>query len=1192
MKYWAWKILLVLALLLSLVGVAAAAGGESAPGNDADSVDYYGTKLEDKLFRYRELKPESIDFQPGIDADSQFKLLEVAAFVGTKNDKNITVPDLFEDGIVVSVGANVFTTEGTGANPFARENDVRSITLPNSIKHIGANAFSGAKNMTSIEIPGEVMIEDYAFEDCTQLRKILIKDFIAESGDIAENGTNIGVGAFKGCTSLDTVILPNSVNTIRSNAFEKCSQLKEIVIPRGVRTIEEDAFSECYALRYVTFIPRDLTIEDGAFEDVDLTGNPVIELIHCEKNSPIYNKMAEKYNTYDEKGTFKDPCNGKMMTVQRVHVFEPATDTKPSSLKSCSTYDSNGELQVKFTCEGTTEIVETGKIIEVPDRDGNGNPIPADPDPDTGKVDPEHPYKTHPEMEKLESHTACGHFISGKNDFISGSVSTSGNSATVTQTRPISSPYHKPVVADDIPATCTTPKFQGKVTCAICQQTLVEPMEIGKPLGHVYYQVKLDENGEEMWDPETNKPVMADGAEENEKVHITIKEPTCVETGQEEITQHCERCGEDIKIGENEVDLIDHTFKANDKPTNFVEIKAAACAENGLKVAHLECAVCHARGDCELCAAYEAAIEDGKTEVSDLKIPVGWEDKIPSPDVDGAAAGDTDGEQDAAVPNSPIVASYLKHLEEYHSKLHEDENHRRFYPAAAEIIPALGHLPPADAETEPVKDPTCTEDGLERFVGFVCEREGCNMLVSGDNGTRVIPKLGHHWVDAPDEIIKEPTCTDGGLKNTYQVCDNENCPLKGVPQLKESNVPINPNPEGHKWGDFTPNEGQDMTPNETCESKEVTGKVKCTVCGVEEEHTLTIEGLGKHTWGEWKASEDGKTETRTCSVCGETETKDVAAPEPPDEPDDPDDPDDPDKPDKPTEPDTPKSYSITVVPGAGGAASASRSTAQSGDTVTLTISASSGYELDMIRAIRGGVSVVSLTDLGGGQYRFTMPADNVEIRVTFSKKNSSSGTPWASAPGEGTSSTDPRRTTDVMPTQNPTQSVPRAGAYEQLFQDIPTNHWAAGEINWANQMGYMNGTGGRFNPDGNITHQQMWMVLARLTGNHPANMTEARRWAVEHSFADGSSPTGAVSRHQLVTALYRCAHLMGSANRNTTSLAGYPDSRTVPTVARDAFSWAVANGILGGTANGRLDPNGTLTRAQFAVILYRYSQRI
>ena len=48
----------------------------------------------------------------------------------------------------------------------------------------------------------------------------------------------------------------------------------------------------------------------------------------------------------------------------------------------------------------------------------------------------------------------------------------------------------------------------------------------------------------------------------------------------------------------------------------------------------------------------------------------------------------------------------------------------------------------------------------------------------------------------------------------------------------------------------------------------------------------------------------------------------------------------------------------------------------------------------------------------------------------------------------------------------------------------------------------------------------------------------------------------------------------------------------MPASARDAFAWAVANGIIGGTGNGRLAPNATLTRAQFAVILYRFSQRI
>ena len=511
-------------------------------------------------------------------------------------------------------------------------------------------------------------------------------------------------------------------------------------------------------------------------------------------------------------------------------------------------------------------------------------------------------------------------------------------------------------------------------------------------------------------------------------------------------------------------------------------------------------------------------------------------------------------------------------------------------------IPALGHEVDEKAETTKIIEgedktwpATCTKEGQTTLTGVCIRSDELHGTDPRENVT-VIKKIKMlpHTPETPVEEIPA-TCTTPGKKITHPT----KCKVCGTVISGEEKEEII-DAKGHTWGDFTPDEDQDMTPNETCAEKKVTGKVKCTVCGVEEAHTLTIEGLGKHTWGEWEDGEDGK-QVRECSVCGKTEERDDPnKPTEPDEPDEPDEPEDPGDPGKPTEPETPKDYQVNIIQGSNGTTTANRTTAKSGDRVTITVSPASGYELDMLRVISADGKVLNLTSLGGGQYRFTMSAANAEVRATFSKKSSGSwsGSNWASAPGEGSSSTDPRRTTDVMPTQNPTQSVPKAGAYEQLFRDIPTNHWAAGEINWANQMGYMNGTAGRFNPDGIITHQQMWMVLARLTGNHPANMTEARRWAVEHSFADGSSPTGAVARHQLVTALYRCAHLMGSANRNTTSLAGYPDSRTVPAVARDAYSWALANGIVSGTANGRLDPNGTLTRAQFAVILYRYSQRV
>ena len=47
------------------------------------------------------------------------------------------------------------------------------------------------------------------------------------------------------------------------------------------------------------------------------------------------------------------------------------------------------------------------------------------------------------------------------------------------------------------------------------------------------------------------------------------------------------------------------------------------------------------------------------------------------------------------------------------------------------------------------------------------------------------------------------------------------------------------------------------------------------------------------------------------------------------------------------------------------------------------------------------------------------------------------------------------------------------------------------------------------------------MILARLSGAAPANMAEARTWAMENGISDGTSPGTAVTRQQMVALLYR-----------------------------------------------------------------------
>ena len=162
-----------------------------------------------------------------------------------------------------------------------------------------------------------------------------------------------------------------------------------------------------------------------------------------------------------------------------------------------------------------------------------------------------------------------------------------------------------------------------------------------------------------------------------------------------------------------------------------------------------------------------------------------------------------------------------------------------------------------------------------------------------------------------------------------------------------------------------------------------------------------------------------------------------------------------------------------------------------------------------------------------------------------------------------------------------------------FFTYVPDSFLAYNEIKWAYSNGYVNGTSATtFSPNSSISRQQVWMILARLSGADPANMAEARTWAMENGISDGTTPGNAVTRQQLVALLYRYATMMGYANDARADLTSYPDAGTVASYAVEPMQWSVANSIVAGTSDGTLNPTGTATRAQFAVILYRFWSQI
>lgn len=194
------------------------------------------------------------------------------------NDAVVNIPSEINGTPVTTIGNAAF-----------RDSSVTSVTIPASVTEIGANAFAGCTNLTSVTYGGDwsnltiqsgnPAVEDAAkdaaneqlfdFEFILNNTAVVVIRYKGTAADVTipsryqgKPVTTIGHAAFFN-SAVTSVTIPDSVTSISDEAFINCPKLTNISIPNSVTYIGFSAFSSCTSLKSIT-LPSSLSFISGA----------------------------------------------------------------------------------------------------------------------------------------------------------------------------------------------------------------------------------------------------------------------------------------------------------------------------------------------------------------------------------------------------------------------------------------------------------------------------------------------------------------------------------------------------------------------------------------------------------------------------------------------------------------------------------------------------------------------------------------------------------------------------------------------------------------------------------------------------------------------------------------------------------------------------------------------------------------
>jgi hypothetical protein len=252
---------------------------------------------------------ESVYIPEGVE------LINEGAFSGCKNLRSIQISegvekidiDAFNGCISLKSISFPDSIKNIEAGALAGCTSLETVNIPKNTELLPWRIFEGCTSLKYISIPQKVKtIEDYAFAECMSLESISFE--CMHSGDDPTLGLKrIGMNAFRNCSDLSSINIPETVEYIGNQAFRGCSGLKKLVIPKSVKAIYPFAFADCTELEQVTFT-GDTELYKGS-NPYKYGKNPAT-FYNCPKLLNVsYSKVQKNYWAFPAYTKAQEPIN-------------------------------------------------------------------------------------------------------------------------------------------------------------------------------------------------------------------------------------------------------------------------------------------------------------------------------------------------------------------------------------------------------------------------------------------------------------------------------------------------------------------------------------------------------------------------------------------------------------------------------------------------------------------------------------------------------------------------------------------------------------------------------------------------------------------------------------------------------------------------------------------------------------------